>query len=105
MFKDFGRKIQRDVKKVVDARLKMSEELSQGRIKVGGVRSLGNLSIFKIFMIVCRKISIGSHIHFFTSDVFDHFNMATVLETANVFCKAACCIVFLVRSQNQSMCR
>lgn len=43
MFKDFGRKIQRDVKKVVDARLKMSEELSQGRIKVG------KLSIFKIF--------------------------------------------------------
>lgn len=34
MFKDFGRKIQRDVKKVVDARLRMSEELSQGRIKV-----------------------------------------------------------------------
>lgn len=34
MFKDFGRKIQRDVKKVVDVRLRMSEELSQGRIKV-----------------------------------------------------------------------
>lgn len=35
MFKDFGRKMQRDVKRVVDARLKVSEELSQGRIKVG----------------------------------------------------------------------
>ncbi|CAC5412301.1 ACTR3 [Mytilus coruscus] len=33
MFKDFGRKMQRDVKRVVDARLKISEELSQGRIK------------------------------------------------------------------------
>jgi len=33
MFKDFGRKLQRDVKRVVDARLKVSEELSQGRIK------------------------------------------------------------------------
>ncbi|VDI78103.1 actin-related protein 3, partial [Mytilus galloprovincialis] len=33
MFKDFGRKMQRDVKRVVDARLKVSEELSQGRIK------------------------------------------------------------------------
>lgn len=33
MFKDFGRKLQRDVKRQVDARLKMSEELSQGRIK------------------------------------------------------------------------
>ena len=34
MFRDFGRKVQRDVKRVVDARLKASEELSQGRIKV-----------------------------------------------------------------------
>ncbi|KAK3083530.1 hypothetical protein FSP39_024807 [Pinctada imbricata] len=33
MFKDFGRKLQRDVKRVVDARLKLSEELSEGRIK------------------------------------------------------------------------
>lgn len=33
MFKDFGRRLQRDVKRVVDARLKLSEELSQGRIK------------------------------------------------------------------------
>lgn len=35
MFRDFGRKIQRDVKRVVDARLKVSEDLSGGRIKVG----------------------------------------------------------------------
>ena len=34
MFKDFGRRLQRDVKRVVDARLKQSETLSQGRIKV-----------------------------------------------------------------------
>ena len=34
MFKDFGRKLQRDVKRGVDARLRLSEELSQGRIKV-----------------------------------------------------------------------
>jgi actin-related protein 3 len=34
MFKDFGRKLQRDVKRVVDGRLKVSEELSGGRIKV-----------------------------------------------------------------------
>ncbi|KAH3718213.1 actin-related protein 3 isoform X1 [Dreissena polymorpha] len=33
MFKDFGRKLQRDVKRTVDARLKMSEDLSGGRIK------------------------------------------------------------------------
>ena len=37
MFKDFGRKLQRDVKRQVDARLKLSEELSQGRIKVGDI--------------------------------------------------------------------
>ncbi len=34
MFRDFGRRLQRDVKRVVDARLKMSEQLSEGRIKV-----------------------------------------------------------------------
>jgi actin-related protein 3 len=33
MFRDFGRKIQRDVKRIVDARLKVSEDLSGGRIK------------------------------------------------------------------------
>lgn len=35
MFRDFGRRLQRDLKRVVDARLKLSEELSGGRIKVG----------------------------------------------------------------------
>ncbi|XP_062955002.1 actin-related protein 3B isoform X3 [Cynocephalus volans] len=33
MFRDFGRRLQRDLKRVVDARLKLSEELSRGRIK------------------------------------------------------------------------
>jgi len=33
MFRDFGRRMQRDIKRVVDARLKLSEELSGGRIK------------------------------------------------------------------------
>lgn len=37
MFRDFGRRLQRDLKRVVDARLKLSEELSRGRIKVGAV--------------------------------------------------------------------
>lgn len=36
MFRDFGRRLQRDLKRVVDARLRLSEELSGGRIKVGG---------------------------------------------------------------------
>lgn len=34
MFRDFGRKLQRDVKRIVDARLKASEELGGGRLKV-----------------------------------------------------------------------
>lgn len=32
MFKDFGRRLQRDIKRVVDCRLKSSEELSGGRL-------------------------------------------------------------------------
>ncbi|MEQ2218943.1 hypothetical protein XENOCAPTIV_010297, partial [Xenoophorus captivus] len=36
MFRDFGRRLQRDLKRVVDARLRMSEELSAGRIKILG---------------------------------------------------------------------
>jgi len=33
MFRDFNRRLQRDIKRVVDARLKVSEQLSEGRIK------------------------------------------------------------------------
>jgi len=33
MFRDFGRRLQRDVKRTVDMRLKMSEELSGGKLK------------------------------------------------------------------------
>ena len=34
MFRDFGRRVQRDLKRVVDFRLKASEDISGGRIKV-----------------------------------------------------------------------
>ena len=34
MFRDFGRRLQRDVKRFVDNRLKISEELSGGKLKV-----------------------------------------------------------------------
>lgn len=37
MFRDFGRRLQRDLKRTVDARLKMSEELSGGKLKVSGL--------------------------------------------------------------------
>jgi len=33
MFKDFGKRLQRDVKRAVDYRIKRSEQLSGGRIK------------------------------------------------------------------------
>lgn len=34
MFKDFDRRLQRDLKRIVDARLRITEQLSGGRIKV-----------------------------------------------------------------------
>lgn len=37
MFRDFGRRLQRDLKRTVDARLKMSEELSGGKLKVSAL--------------------------------------------------------------------
>ena len=39
MFRDFGRRLQRDIKRAVDARLKLSEQLSGGRIKVNTLLS------------------------------------------------------------------
>ena len=35
MFKDFGRRLQRDLKRTVEARLQLSFELSGGKLKVG----------------------------------------------------------------------
>ncbi len=34
MFKDFGRRMERDLRRAVDARLKITEQLSGGRLKV-----------------------------------------------------------------------
>ena len=47
MFKDFGRRVQRDLKRIVDARLRISEELSQGRIKV--------FTNFKLFAVIVES--------------------------------------------------
>lgn len=33
MFKDFGRRLQRDVNKLINNRIKLSEELSGGKMK------------------------------------------------------------------------
>ena len=44
MFRDFGRRLQRDIKRAVDARLKLSEQLSGGRIKVNNPFINGSFS-------------------------------------------------------------
>ena len=49
MFRDFGRRLQRDIKRAVDARLKLSEQLSGGRIKVV---TCGTFFLF-LFLFVC----------------------------------------------------
>ena len=36
MFKDFGRRLQRDLKRTVEARLQLSFDLSGGKLKVRG---------------------------------------------------------------------
>ncbi|XP_076369503.1 LOW QUALITY PROTEIN: actin-related protein 3C-like [Tachypleus tridentatus] len=51
MFRDFGRRLQRDLKKVVDARLKLSETLSGGRIKVSLLNNIGFHLMLEITLI------------------------------------------------------
>lgn len=41
MFKDFGKRLQRDIKRAVDARLRISEQLSGGRLKVFSTPNYG----------------------------------------------------------------
>ena len=53
MFKDFGRRLQRDVKRTVDARLKLSEELSGGRLKV----KISFWRPFEVFFVVLNIFS------------------------------------------------
>ena len=50
MFKDFGRRLERDVRRFVDARLKATEQLSGGRLKV-----IFLLLLFCQMMIIFRK--------------------------------------------------
>lgn len=53
MFRDFGRRLQRDIKRVVDARLKLSETLSGGRIKV----------IFNNILVFLPSSSVANFVH------------------------------------------
>ena len=39
MFKDFGRRLQRDLKRTVEARLQLSFDLSGGKLKVGRIQT------------------------------------------------------------------
>ena len=50
MFKDFGRRLERDVRRFVDARLKATEQLSGGRLKV-----IFFFLFCQIMMIIFRK--------------------------------------------------
>lgn len=50
MFKDFGRRLQRDIKKTVDARLKLSETLGGGRLKVTFLENMD--FIFILFIVI-----------------------------------------------------
>lgn len=53
MFKDFGKRLQRDIKRSVDARLRLSESLSDGRIKVS-VKLIMFFKKAKFELIFCR---------------------------------------------------
>lgn len=66
MFRDFGRRLQRDIKRTVDARLKLSESLGGGRIKViiintAKKNTLSYLRIHNIFVIQICIVSVNSH--------------------------------------------
>lgn len=53
MFKDFGRRLQRDIKRSVDTRLRISENLSEGRIKVGDITA-ANESYFLLWLFLLQ---------------------------------------------------
>lgn len=60
MFRDFGRRLQRDIKKVVDARLKLSETLSGGHIKVRYFESI--IMILNFLFVFFKKFSISTQV-------------------------------------------
>lgn len=63
MFRDFGRRLQRDIKRSVDSRLKISESLSEGRIKVSVVMENvnGQRLILKFFQPKPIDVQVISH--------------------------------------------
>lgn len=83
MFRDFGRRLQRDLKRTVDARLKMSEELSGGKLKVSLPLLLGRA--------FCVRLTRGQDA------------CAGAAGVVLRFCCHVCCV--LCRSPNPSTCR
>ena len=61
MFRDFGRRLQRDIKRAVDARLKLSEQLSAGRIKVRKKRGKNKCKILIERNIIITLSGIDAH--------------------------------------------
>jgi hypothetical protein len=53
MFKDFGRRLERDVRRSVDGRLKVTEQLSAGRIKVSS--SVSAISVSTVLVSAVRS--------------------------------------------------
>lgn len=54
MFKDFGRRLQRDIKKTVDVRLKLSETLGGGRLTVRIRKCMQNGLFFFQIQFCCK---------------------------------------------------
>lgn len=92
MFRDFGRRLQRDLKRAVDARLRLSEELSGGRIKVSilachaselkgqlnGNQHCMNTSMIKALTNEGRKLCVTSSSLLGAATVaFNYFSMLT----------------------------
>ena len=59
MFKDFGRRLERDVRRSVDGRLKVTEQLSAGRIKVSSSASTISVSTVLVSAVRTRRQTLG----------------------------------------------
>ena len=60
MFKDFGRRLERDVRRSVDGRLKVTEQLSAGRIKVSQKCSAVSVSAVSVSAVSFNLVSISA---------------------------------------------
>jgi len=56
MFKDFHKRLQRDLKKIVDNRVLLSEARLNGEIKVRVIRTLNLFKLIFIFLSLIQKM-------------------------------------------------